>query len=173
MDLQSILAKLGLSNSGWAEDVQTKGVRSSDYGLSTATGITRARPEAAGGFEPGEATVEDVRNSLGDVFLSGLGMVPGGVLAKSAPTTAASVRLYRGEPRISRPPRADRRTGRFFTTELKHAREYAAAQPDAHVVSLEVPSLDAPGFIRGRVGQDTTEVFLPADVAARARKLID
>lgn len=142
MDLKSILAKLGLGNSGWAEDVQQEGVRP-DYGLSTTTGIARARPEAQGGFAPGEAAVEDVRDSLGDVFLAGLGMVPGGVLAKSGPTARGSrVRWTRRaggwEPRTGERGGADT-GGLDLFNEARFTKMVERKYPGARILSAPSP----------------------------------
>jgi hypothetical protein len=62
-------------------------------------GISRAqRSPYDRSMEPGEATTEDVRAGLLEMFLSGLGLVPGGVLAAQGPRTAGS----RARPRPGR-----------------------------------------------------------------------
>lgn len=67
-------------------------------------GISRAQKSPYDrSFEPGEATLEDVRANLVDMFLSGLGLVPGGALAATSPRAAG------GRVRIGSKPYAEQR----------------------------------------------------------------
>jgi len=70
---------LRMLQTGWAPDVETEGVRPG-YGLGTATGISSGESPLVASFGPGEqATLEDVRGSLGHILLGGLapGSLPG------------------------------------------------------------------------------------------------
>jgi len=95
------------------------------------------------GFEPGEATTADVRQGLVEMFLAGLGLVPGGVLAGSAPTSRGSrVRWTRRgggwEPRTGGRGGADT-GGLDLFNEARFARLVERKYPGARVLSAPPP----------------------------------